>query len=115
MIVQGVLEVLILHVVIQVVVESRVIDSVYVDMSMDVGDGFSEGAMSLDVGGVGGVKILWLVAGFGDGQCLFDPVNGRIRDTEPGESKDNVFSVMACDVERCFWAIPSMFMYKVQV
>ena len=58
-IVQGMLEVLVLHVVVEVVIEIRVVDSVDVDMSVHVRKGFSkEGIMSLGVGSVGGVKIL---------------------------------------------------------
>ena len=49
-IVQIVLEVLVLHVMIQVVVKMRVIDSVYVDVSVSSGKGFvEEGVMLLDI------------------------------------------------------------------
>ena len=58
-IVQRVLEVLILRVVVQVVVETRVVDGVYVYVAVGAGKGFSEErVVSLSVGGVGGVKIL---------------------------------------------------------
>ena len=39
-IVQGMLEVLVLHIVVKVVIESGVIDSVYVDMLVSLGRGF---------------------------------------------------------------------------
>ena len=59
MIVQRVLEVLILCVMVKVVVEMRVIDSVYVHMSVSVGGGFSEErVMSLGVCGMDGVEVL---------------------------------------------------------
>ena len=49
-IVQIVLEVLVLHVMIQVVVKMRVIDNVYVDVSVSSGKGFvEEGVMLLDI------------------------------------------------------------------
>ena len=41
-VVQGVLEVLVLCVVVEVVVEMGIIDGVYVDMSVGAGEGFSE-------------------------------------------------------------------------
>ena len=58
-IVQGVLEVLILRVMIEVVIEMGIVDSVYVDMAVSAGKGFSEeGIMPLRINSVGGVKIL---------------------------------------------------------
>ena len=86
-IVQGVLEVLVLHVVVEVVIEVGIIDSVYVDMSVSVEKGFSkEGIVPLGVCAMGGVEILRLIAGFRDGQGLFDPVDGGVCGAEPGES-----------------------------
>ena len=53
-VVQGMLEILVLRVVIKVIIESRVIDGVYVDMAMGSGKGFSkEGVMLLGICGVG--------------------------------------------------------------
>ena len=40
-----------------------------------------------------------MIAGLGDGQSLSDPVDGRVGGVEPGESKDDVFSSTACNVE----------------
>ena len=81
------LEVLILSVVVEVVIETRVIDSVYVDVAMGVEEGFSEErVVPLGVGGVGGVQVLRLVTGLWDGQGLFDPIYGGVHSTEPGES-----------------------------
>ena len=58
-IVQGVLEVLILCVVVEVVIEVGIIDSVYVDMAMGSRKGFSEkGVVPLNIGGMGSVEIL---------------------------------------------------------
>ena len=58
-IVQRVLEVLILHVMVKVVIEVGIIDSIYVDMAVGSGKWFpEEGVMPLGVGGVGRVKIL---------------------------------------------------------
>ena len=56
LIVQGMLEVLLLCVVIKVVVEMRVVDSVYVHMSMGLWKGLSEeGVMPLGISGMGRV------------------------------------------------------------
>ena len=58
-IVQRVLEVLVLHIMVKVIIEARVIDSVYVDVAMGSGKGFLEkGIMSLDICSVGGIKVL---------------------------------------------------------
>ena len=58
-IVQRMLEVLVLRVMVQVVIETRVVDSVYVDMSVGSGKRFSEkGVVPLGIGGMGRVKIL---------------------------------------------------------
>ena len=58
-IVQGVLEVLVLHVMVKVIIEVGVVDSVYVDMAVGLGKWFpEEGIVPLSVSGVGGVKIL---------------------------------------------------------
>ena len=59
MIVQGVLEVLILHVVVEVIIEARIIDSVYVDVVVGSGKWFpEEGIMPLGIGSMGRVEIL---------------------------------------------------------
>ena len=59
MIVQGVLEVLVLHVVVEVVIEVGVVDSVYVHMSVGARKGFSkERVMPLGISGMGRVKVL---------------------------------------------------------
>ena len=66
-IVQEVLEVLALHVVVKIVIKSRVIDSIYVDMAMGLGKGFSkEGVMPLGICSMAGVKFFQLVTGFWD-------------------------------------------------
>ena len=106
-IVQRVLKVLILCIVVKVVIEPRVIDSVYVDMVVGAGKGFpEEGIVPLGVGSMGRVKILRLIAGFGDGQSLSDPVNGRVCGTEPEESKDDILASTAHDVEEMFLSNP---------
>ena len=64
------LEVLILHIMVKVVIEVRVIDNVYIYMSMGPGKEFSEGVMPLDICGMGRIKVLQLVIGFRDGQGL---------------------------------------------
>ena len=58
-IVQRVLEVLILCVVVQVVIEMGIIDSVYVDVAVSAREGFlEEGVVPLGISGMGGVKVL---------------------------------------------------------
>ena len=58
-VVQGVLEVLVLHVMVQVIIEARIIDSVYVDMAMSSWKRFlKEGVMPLGVCGMSRVEIL---------------------------------------------------------
>ena len=53
------LEVLVLHVVVKVIIEVGVIDSIYINMAMGSGKGFSEeGVVPLGISGVGGVEIL---------------------------------------------------------
>ena len=53
------LEVLVLRVVVKVVVEMGVVDSVYVDMAMSSGEGFSEERIVLlGIGSMGRVEIL---------------------------------------------------------
>ena len=47
-----------------------------------------------------------MVAGFRNGQSLSDPVDGGVRGAEPGESKDNVFSSTAHNVEEMFLGNP---------
>ena len=97
------LEVLVLCVIVEVVIKARVMDSVYIYMSVGVGEGFSEeGIMPLGVSSVGGVEILRLVAGFRDGQSLFCPVDSGICGTKPRESKDDVFTSTPHDVEKVF-------------
>ena len=106
-IVQRVLEVLILHVMVQVVVGLRVVDGVYIDVSVGAEKGFfEERVMLLGVSGVDGVKILWLVVGFRDGQGLLDPIYGGVCDTEPGESEDVIFVSTAHNVEEMFLGDP---------
>ena len=57
-IVEGVLEILVLHVMVEVVIELRVIDGVYVYMSVGTGKRFSEkGIMPLGICGMGGVEV----------------------------------------------------------
>ena len=57
-IIQGVLEVLILCVVVEVVIEVGIIDGIYVDMAMGARKGFSkERVVSLGICGVGGIEI----------------------------------------------------------
>ena len=86
-IVQGMLEVLVLHVMVKVIIEAGVVDSVYIDMAMGSGEWFpEEGIMSLGVGGMGSIEIFQLVAGFRDGQGLPGPVNGGVCGAKPGES-----------------------------
>ena len=54
MIIQGVLEVLVLRVVVEVVIKVRVVDSVHIYMLVSMGKGFpEERIMPLGVGGVG--------------------------------------------------------------
>ena len=70
---------------------------------MDVRKGFlKEGVMPLGVSGMSRVEIFWLVTGFGDGQGLFDPIDGGVCDVEPGESEDDVFSAATHDIEEMF-------------
>ena len=58
-IVQEVLEVLVLRVVVEVVIESGVVDGVYIDVAMGMEEGFpEERIMSLGIGGMSRVKIL---------------------------------------------------------
>ena len=64
-IVQGVLKVLILCVMVKVVIESRVIDGVYIDVFVGTRRGLlEEGVVLLCINSMGGVKILRLVTGF---------------------------------------------------
>ena len=58
MIIQKVLEVLVLCVMVEAVIQPRIVDSVYIGMSVSVGKGFSEeGIMPLGVGDVGGIEV----------------------------------------------------------
>ena len=78
----------------------RVIDSVYVDVSVSVKKGFSEErVMLLDVGSVGRAKVFQLVTGFQDGQDLFHPVNSGVHDSKPEKLEHNIFSATAHDIE----------------
>ena len=57
-IIQRMLEILILYVVVKIVIESRVVDSVYVDMPIGMGKGFfEEGIMPLGIDSVGKVEV----------------------------------------------------------
>ena len=106
-IVQGVLEVLILHIMVKVVIEVRVIDGVYVNILVSPGEGFvKERVISLSVSSMGGVEVLWLITRLGDSQGLFDPGNGGICDMEPGESEDDIFSATARDIEEMLLSDP---------
>ena len=103
MIVQGMLEVLVLSVVVEVIIESGVIDSVYVDMVISVGEGFPEkGIILLDVDSMGKVEVFQLIARLENGQGLSDSINGGICGMEPRESKDNVLVATAHDIEEMF-------------
>ena len=54
MIVQRVLEVLVLCIMVEVIIELGIIDSIYVDMSVGLGKGFSkEGIVPLDISCMG--------------------------------------------------------------
>ena len=58
-IVQGVLEVLVLRVVVEIAIEVGVVDGIYIHMSVGARKGFSkERVMPLGVSGMGGVKVL---------------------------------------------------------
>ena len=58
-IVQRVLEVLILRIVVEIVIEAGIIDSVYVDMVMSAWEGLPEkGIISLGISSMGGIKVL---------------------------------------------------------
>ena len=106
-VVQRMLEVLVLHVMVQVVVKLRVIDSVYIDVSVGSGKGLlEERVMSLGISSIGRIKVLQLVTEFRDSQSLLCPVNSGVCDMKPGESKDDVFSSAAHDVEEMFLGDP---------
>ena len=47
-----------------------------------------------------------MITRLGDGQGLSDLVDGGVRSTEPGESKDDVFATTAHDVEEMFLGDP---------
>ena len=51
---------------------------------------------------MGGVEVLWLITWFRDGQDLSALIDDGVCGMEPGESKDNVFSATAHDVEKMF-------------
>ena len=76
------LEVLILCVMVEVIVEAGVIDSVYVEVSVGAGKGFLEGVVLLCINSMDGIEVLRLVTGFGDGQSLSGPVDGRVYGVE---------------------------------
>ena len=101
------LGVLILCIVVKVVIEVRVIDSVYVDMAMGLEEWCpKKGIMPLGIDSMDGIEILWLIAGFRDGQGLFDPIYSGVHGMEPRESEDDIFSSTAHDVEKMFLSDP---------
>ena len=64
-----------------------IVDSVYVDMAVSAGKEFSkERVVPLGISSMGGVKVLRLITGLGDGQGLPNPVDGGVCGAEPGES-----------------------------
>ena len=106
-IVQRVLKVLILRVMAQVVIETSIIDGIYIYVSVGVEKGFpKEGIMLLGVSGVGRVEVLRLIAGLRDGQSLLNPVDGGIRDMKPGKAEDDVFLSTVHDIEEMFLSNP---------
>ena len=59
MIVQGVLEILVLHVVVEIVIEAGIIDYVHVNVAMGLRKGFpEERVVLLSICSIGRVKIL---------------------------------------------------------
>ena len=62
--------------------------------------------MSLGISGMGRVELFRLVTGFGDSQSLFSPVDGGVGGAKPGESKDDIFSAAAHNVEEMFLGDP---------
>ena len=59
------LEVLVLYVMIQVVIKTRVIDCVCIDVSVSSGKGFAEeGVVLLGICDMGGIQVFLLVTGF---------------------------------------------------
>ena len=57
-VIQGVLEVLFFHVMVEVVIETGVIDSVYIDMTMGSRKGFlEEGVVSFGVGSMDRIEV----------------------------------------------------------
>ena len=99
---------------VKVVIETGVIDSIYIDVSVGAGKRFSEeGIILLGVYGMGRVEVIQLVAGFKNSQGLPGPVDGRICGIEPRESKDDVLLVIAHDIEEIF--LDSLFNVYVEV
>ena len=47
-----------------------------------------------------------MIIGFRDGQGLLGPVNSGVCDMESGESKDDIFSATAHDIEQVFLGDP---------
>ena len=106
-IIQGVLKVLVLRVVVKVFVESRAIDSVYIDMLMDLRKRFSkEGVVSLGISGMSRVKIFQLITRLRNSQGLLGPVDGGVCDMKPGKSKDDVLLSTAHDIEEMLLSDP---------
>ena len=67
-IVQGMLEVLVLCVVVKVVIEVGIVDSVYIDMAVGSREEFlEEGVVLLSICGIDWVEVLWLITGLRDG------------------------------------------------
>ena len=62
--------------------------------------------MLLGVSNMDRVKVFQLVAGFRDSQGLLCPINSGVCDMEPEESKDNIFSSAAHDIEEMFLSDP---------
>ena len=47
-----------------------------------------------------------MIVGFGNGQGLSDPVDDGVSDTEPGESKDDIFLATTHDIKEMFLGDP---------
>ena len=106
-IVQGVLEVLVLCIMVKVVIESRVIDGIYINVVIGLEKGFpEEEIVSLDVCSVSRIQAFQPVARLRDGQGLSDPIDGGVHGTEPRESEDDILTSTAYDVEEMFLGNP---------
>ena len=67
-IVQGMLEVLVLHIVVKIIIQAGVIDSVYIDVSVGSRKRFpEEGIILLSINVMGGVEVSQLIVGLGNG------------------------------------------------